>query len=108
MPRSTLESSHGWAWELETAVLVHEAEGDRLGAARARLALGRALLAASDPAGREILEDAGTCFEELGDEAAVMAVDLALRDAAEEIEESPGSFQSGYRRSSVPPPYVVR
>ena len=32
----------------------------------------------------------------------MMAVDLALRDAAGEFfEESPRSFQSGYRRSSV-------
>ncbi len=44
------------------------------------------------------------CFEELGDEDAMLAVDLALRDAAGEFEESPRSFQSGYRRSSVPPP----
>ena len=92
--------------ELESAVLTHEAEGDRVRAAHARLALGRALLAASDPAGREILEDAGTCFEELGDEESMMAVDLALRDAADVFEESPRSFQAGYRRSSVPPPHV--
>ena len=90
--------------ELESAVLLHEAEGNAVGAARARLALGRALLAASDLAGREILEDAGTCFEELGDEESMLAVDLALRDAAYVFEESPQSFQSGRRRSSVPPP----
>jgi hypothetical protein len=93
--------------ELERAVLTHEAEGNRVGAARARFALGRALLAASDPAGREILEDAGTCFEELGDEDAMLAVDLALRDASYTFEESPKSFQSGRHRSSVPPPRVA-
>jgi len=97
---------HESVGQLESAVLTHEAEGDRVGAAHARLALGRALLAASDPAGREILEDAGTCFEELGDEDSMIAVDLALRDAADVFEESPRSFQSGYRRSSVPPPRV--
>ena len=36
----------------------------------------------------------------------MLAVDLALRDAADVFEESPQSFQSGYRRSSVPPPRV--
>jgi hypothetical protein len=92
--------------ELESAVLNHDAQGDRVAGARARLALGRALLAAADPAGREILEDAGTCFEELGDEDSMLAVDLALRDAAGDFEESPRSFQSGARRSSIPPPRV--
>jgi hypothetical protein len=99
--------THESVGELESAVLTYEAAGDRASAARARFALGRALLAASDPAGREILEDAGTCFEELGDEDAMLAVDRALRDAADVFEESPQSFQSGYRRSSVPPPRVT-
>jgi hypothetical protein len=102
-----MSPTHESVGELESAVLTHEAEGDRAGAARARFALGRALLAACDPAGREILEDAGTCFEELGDEDSMLAVDLALRDAAGDFEESPQSFQSGARRSSIPPPRVT-
>jgi hypothetical protein len=100
------QPTHEAVVELESAVLMHEAKGDRVGAARARFALGRALLAAQDPAGREILEDAGTCFEELGDEESMIAVDLALRDPAYVFEESPRSFQATYRRSSVPPPHV--
>jgi hypothetical protein len=91
--------------DLERTVHIHDAAGDREASARARLALGRALLAAHDPSGREILEDAGTCFEALGDEAAVLEIDAALRDAADRIEESPRSFQeTARRRSSVPPP----
>ncbi len=69
-----------------------DAKTDRAAAARARFTLGRALLALLDPTGRQLIEDAGTCFEELGDHASVRAVDAALRAAT--IEESPRSFQS--------------
>lgn len=72
--------------------VAEDAKTDRAAAARARFALGRALLALHDPAGRQLVEDAGSCFEELGDHAAVLAVDAALRSAT--IEESPRSFQS--------------
>lgn len=41
--------------DLKSAVLTQEAGGNRIGAARARFALGRALLAASEPAGREMV-----------------------------------------------------
>jgi hypothetical protein len=88
---------------LEREVLLLDALGDRTAAARARVALGCALLAKDDPLGREILEDVGTWFEELGDEAAVLAIDEALRSAAAVIEESPASFQASSRRKSVPP-----
>jgi hypothetical protein len=88
---------------LEREVLLLDGLGDRAGAARARLALGRALLAVDDPLGREILEDAGDWFEEVGDEAAVLAIDDALRTAAAVIEESPASFQASSHRKSVPP-----
>ena len=72
--------------------VIEDAKTDRGAAARARFALGRALLALQDPTGRQLVEDAGTCFEELGDQPSVHAVDTALRTA--EIEESPRSFQS--------------
>ena len=71
-----------------------DARSDLRIAALARFALGRALLALEDPAGRALLEDAGTAFEELGDEATVLAIDAALRAAATVIEESPRSFAS--------------
>ncbi|MDB4944259.1 MAG: hypothetical protein JWP97_3793 [Labilithrix sp.] len=71
-----------------------DARSDGRIAALARFALGRALLAQHDPEGRRLLEDAGTCFEEIGDEAAVLAIDAALRQAAEVIEECPRSFAS--------------
>jgi hypothetical protein len=77
--------------------VAEDARADRRVAARARLGLGRALLALGNPAGRQLLEDAGTCFEELGDEAAVLAIDTALREAAAAIEESPRSFQARTR-----------
>ncbi|HSO35334.1 MAG TPA: hypothetical protein VLT33_22550 [Labilithrix sp.] len=72
--------------------VAEDATTDRGAAARARFALGRALLALQDPTGRQLVEDAGTCFEELGDQPSVHAVDAALRTAG--IEESPRSFQS--------------
>lgn len=87
--------------ELARAVMARDAEGDPVSAARARLALGHALLAAGEPAAREILEDAGTCFEELGDEASMLEVDVALRDAASTIEESPRSFHWRASESSM-------
>jgi hypothetical protein len=92
---------------LEREVHRQDALGDRTAAARARLALGCALLAADDPLGRDILEDVGTWFEEVGDEAAVLAIDEALRSAAAAIEESPASFQASSHRKSVPPMRVT-
>jgi hypothetical protein len=71
---------------------------DDLARAHALEARGHALWAAGDPACREAFEDAGTLFEELGDEAAVRAIDVLLREVANLVEESPRSFQSGGRR----------
>lgn len=62
--------------------------------AEARFAIGGALLALAEPSARVMLEDAGTLFEELGDDDAVMRVDAALREAEATIEESPRSFQA--------------
>lgn len=62
--------------------------------AEARFAIGCALLALAEPSARVMLEDAGTLFEELGDDEAVMRVDAALREAEATIEESPRSFQA--------------
>jgi hypothetical protein len=87
--------------------------GDAAGGARALLGLGRVLLGLEDPVCREVLEDAGTWLEDLGDDAAVREVDGLLRVAEASISESPRSFHavpmtgtpSGYvRTSSAPPP----
>lgn len=69
--------------------------GDAAGGARASLGLGRVLLGLEDPACREVLEDAGTLFEDLGDEAGVRQVEQLLRAAESSFEqESPRSFHS--------------
>lgn len=89
-------AASGELTDLAKAVVAHDARGDRVASAVARLELGMALMGAFDVAAREVLEDAGTRFEELGDDDGMLAVDAALREAAEWIEESPRSF---HRRS---------
>ena len=69
--------------------------GDAAGGARALLGLGRVLLGLEDPSCREVLEDAGTLLEDLGDEKAVLQVDGLLRVAERSIDESPRSFHAG-------------
>lgn len=83
----------------ERALREAQAVGDRRAEARARRALGEALVAEGDPAGREELEDAGTLFEELGDEAAVLGIDAALREIDRRSEVSPRSFAGRRRRA---------
>jgi hypothetical protein len=82
----------------ERAVAIHLERGDRTAAATALRALGDRLFERRDPVARAVLEDAGSLFEELGDEKAVLEIDQALRVLADEIEESPRSFQAGARR----------
>jgi len=78
--------------------------GDAAGSARALLGLGKVLLGLEDPICREVLEDAGTALEDLGDEAAVKEIDGLLR-SAESSFASPKSFVAGHNRPpSVPPP----
>jgi hypothetical protein len=83
---------------LDAAIRHADACGDPRTQARALEALGHALWSLGDPACREVLEDAGTIFEELGEEAAVRSIDSLLRDVSLLVEESPGSFQAGARR----------
>lgn len=71
-------------------------------AAQARVGLARALVMLGDPSARAILEDAGTIFEELGDEEAVRAIDRELRDIQATLEESPRSFHSASMRAASP------
>lgn len=75
----------------EALALFGEAR-DAQAIARASFELGEALLALGDPTCRELLEDAGTLFEDLGDEQAVLRIDRLLRLAEASIEESPRSF----------------
>lgn len=65
--------------------------------ATASLDLGEALVVLGDPTCRELLEDAGTLFEDIGDEDGIRRVDALLRTAQATIEESPRSFSA--RRS---------
>ena len=72
--------------------------GDVEGSARALLGLGKVLLGLEDPVCREVLEDAGTHLEDLGDEAGMKEVDKLLRVAQSSMEESPRSFLAGHGR----------
>jgi hypothetical protein len=86
-----------------------DARGDMRTGARARHALGLALWAQGEASCREALEDAGTLFEELGDDLAVRAIDALLRDIASGLEESPRSFaRRDATTLSPPPPRVDR
>lgn len=67
---------------------------DPIAIAQASLDLGEALVILGDPTCREILEDAGTLFEDLGDEDGIRRVDALLRAAEASIEESPRSFHA--------------
>jgi hypothetical protein len=79
---------------IEDATALLEEVTDLVVLGQARYALGRALTKLGDPKSRVMLEDAGTIFEELGDEEAVRRIDAALREAESRIEESPRSFHS--------------
>lgn len=95
-----LHEAHRAKAAFETAALVFDLASDRARAAEARVGLAKALLALHDPSARAVLEDAGELFEDLGDEAAVRAIDLALRQAEAEFQESPRSFHASTTRSS--------
>ena len=78
----------------QAAARAYDELGDAANGARALLGLGRVLLGLEDPVCREVLEDAGTCLEDLGDEDAVREVDALLRIADRSIDESPRSFHA--------------
>ena len=75
----------------EAAIAIFERQHDVRGAARARLSLARAMAALRDPTACAILEDAGTVFEDLGEEDVVSAIDLELREVSAEL--APVSFR---------------
>ncbi|MBX3188742.1 MAG: hypothetical protein KF819_17120 [Labilithrix sp.] len=89
----------------QAAARAFDEVGDSASAAKALLGLGKVLLGLEDPVCREVLEDAGTWLEEIGDDAGVRQVDKLLRAAQASIEECPRSFVAGHgRASSAPPP----
>lgn len=94
-----LHEAHRARERFEAAVAAFDALSDVALAARARLGAARALLMLGDPAGRAALEDAGTLYEDLGDEDMVRAIDRALREAQADFEESPRSFSAGPPRA---------
>lgn len=87
-----LSEAHRAKERFAAAANVFDAEGDLRRSARARVGLARAMLMLRDPAARAVLEDAGTIYEELGDEREVLAIDRALREADAELEGAPISF----------------
>lgn len=94
LARGDLEAA---AERLQAAANAFEARRDAAGAARALLGLGHVLLGLDNPACREVLEDAGTYLEDIGDEEGVLRVDRLLRVAdAAFVKESPRSFHSSH------------
>ena len=89
-----LHEAHRAKRAFEIAVRAFDATSDLSQAAAARVGLANALLALHDASARAVLEDAGEIFEDLADHASVAAIDLALRQAEAEFEESPRSFHA--------------
>jgi len=92
----------------QAAARAFDEAGDPAGSARALLGLGKVLLGLEDPVSREVLEDAGTTFEDLGDEPRVREIDHLLRSAEASFDESPRSFVAGHGRASSVPPRRTR
>jgi hypothetical protein len=79
----------------EIAARHFDRTNDLAHAAEARVGLAKALLTLRDPSARQILEDAGELFEDLGNDARAREIDLQLRQAQAEFEcESPRSFHA--------------
>jgi len=96
-----LHEAHRAKERLEIAVECFDGIGAQAESAKARFVLAKALLLLRDPSSRAVFEDAGTIFEELGDEDSVLAIDRCLREAEADFEdESPRSFCAGHRSSS--------
>ena len=80
----------------EAAIAVFERRGDVRGVARGRVGLARAMAAVRDPVACAVLEDAGTVFEDLGEEELVRAIDLELREVSAEL--GPASFRAPWSK----------
>lgn len=90
-----LYEAHRARERFAAAVNAFDVEKDARLAARARVGLANAMLMLREPAARTVLEDAGTIFEDLGDEREVLAIDRALREAEADLEGCPSSFHAG-------------
>ena len=78
--------------------------GDRRWGIRARIALGRTLVALDDVVGLEVLEQARRVCERLGEAAVVSQIDAELREA-EKTFDTPRHVHTGYGRPvSIAPP----
>jgi hypothetical protein len=89
-----LYEAHRARERFEAAVIAFDELQDRVSAAHSRLGLARAMLMLRDPAARAVMEDAGTIFEELGDDEQVLAIDRALREMEADFESCPTSFHA--------------
>ena len=87
----------------ELARRAFEALEDATGLANALFGLGKVLLGLEDPVCREVLEDAGTLAEDLGDERRVLDIEKLLRAAERAFEESPLSYVARSPRFARPP-----
>lgn len=90
----SLSEAHRARERFEAAAGFFDEQGDLEAAARAKVGLARAMTMLRDPVGRAVLEDAGTLFEEIGDEEAVRLIDVELRELTAGLEESQASFQA--------------
>ena len=84
-----LSEAHRAHERFVTASNAFGALGDTLSAARAVVGLARALVHLGDPTAQAAFEDAGTLYEEIGDEDAVLAIAAELREATLMFAESP-------------------
>jgi len=89
-----LSEAHRARERFDVAAALYDSLHDLASAARARVGLARALILLGDPSARAVLEDAGTLYEDLGDEEAVRSIDFELRLANADFEESPRSFHA--------------
>jgi hypothetical protein len=99
----SVHEAHRARERFETAIAVFDARKLLASAARARVGLARSMTMLHDPVARALYEDAGTVFEDLGDEDAVRMIDIELREIEAELEESPTSFQASYQRVRITP-----
>lgn len=92
LARGELERARAY---FESAAAALRETEDRAARARALVGLGRVLLGLEEPASRDVLEDAGTLFEDLADESGMREVQKLLLIAEGSVErESPRSFHS--------------
>ena len=96
-----LSEAHRARERFDDAIAIFDEVGELESAARARVGLARAMMMLRDPIGRAVLEDAGTLFEEIGDQDAARVIDIELRELNAVLEESPASFQAVTPRTRV-------